>query len=157
MRLTNSSSEFIRWIEGELSRQFASDSIIFLVGFPSLGSGHFSIELLKANQPILLVRQWNQDIGFGYQLGIYNLSNVKISEERKNLSDGDLLIIQELIKADIKVEEPKGIILDGIDFRLKINYQGKITEFGWKLDEQISIKTKILIQRLIELAGIDVK
>lgn len=151
-QLTNNHLDFAKHIEGELSKPFSANSLVVFSVFPSLGSGHFSIQVIVEDSPFLLVRQWDQDLGESYQLGIYNLDNVKINEERIKLSNKDLQAIQELAGADIAVKELKGMILDGVDFELAICRQGKTKVYHWRTEEQISIETKALIEKLVDMA-----
>jgi hypothetical protein len=156
-RLTNSYIEFVKHVEEELSTPQSANSRVFFSAFPSLGCGHFSIELVEEDCPFLLVKQWDQDLGESYHLGIYNLNNVKITEKKVSLSDKDFLIIQELVNTDIIVEILKKIVLDGADLKLRINRQDKIEEFLWRTDEQISNVALALIKKFVNLADIKVK
>lgn len=152
-RLTNNHLDFVKHIEAELSRPFSANNFVVFSAFPSLGSGHFAIQVIAGDQPFLLVRHWEQDLGENYQLGIYNLDNVKIDEGRVNLSDKDLYAIQELASLDIKVEPLEGIILDGVEFQLTICKQGKTSVYHWRAEVQISTDTKRLIMKLVDMAG----
>jgi len=153
-RLTNNHLDFVKHIEGELAKPFSPDSIIVFSVFPSLGSGHFSVQVIVGDYPFLLVRQWDQDLAESYQLGIFNLDTIKINEERVNLSDIELKTIQELASVDMKIEELKGLILDGVDFKLSISRQGNTKAYHWRTEEQISIETKGLIKKLVDVAGL---
>jgi hypothetical protein len=81
-RLTNKYSDFVKHVESELSKPFSSDTRVVFSVFPALGSGLFSVQLVEEANSCVLVRQWNQDLGDSYQLGIYKLDNVKIEEEK---------------------------------------------------------------------------
>lgn len=155
--MTNSHIEFTKHVEGELSTLQSARSIIFFSVFPSLGCGHFSIELVEEDCPFLLVKQWDQDLGESYRSGIYHLNNVNISQKKVSLSNKDLLVIRELVETDIIVEKLKKIILDGADIKLRINRQDKIEEFHWRTDEQISNRVLALIKKFVNLTGIKVK
>ncbi|NOS93074.1 MAG: hypothetical protein HOP30_14215 [Cyclobacteriaceae bacterium] len=153
-RLTNNHIEFAEHIRNELSKPFSMDSCVVFSAFPSLGTGHFSIQLVDNSNPFLLVRQWNQDLGDSYALGIYNLDNVKIDEKKIKILDQDLFTIRDLIHADLGVKELKAIILDGVDFELRVIRQGQTNIYHWRTKAQISGKTNALIEKLVDVAGL---
>lgn len=156
-RLTNKYLELVEHIQRELLRPFSADSCVVFSVFPALGTGHFSIQLVDATSPFLLVRQWNQNLADSYQLGIYNLDNVKFDERKLSMSDKDLSIIRELIDSDIDVKETQVIILDGVDFELKVASENRTDIYHWRSEEQISSKTKALIKKLVDVAGLQQK
>ena len=122
-RLTNKYLDFVREVETELTKPFSIDSEVIFLVFPSLGSGHFSIQLVETQTPFLIVRKWNQDLGESHQLGIYNLDNVRVDEDRVEISAGDLLTLRNIKTVDKGVKELNGIILDGVDFKLIVRGQ----------------------------------
>lgn len=156
-RLTNKYLEFVEHIQGELSKPFSADSCVVFSVFPALGTGHFSIQLVDATSPFLLVRQWNQNLADSYQLGIYNLDNVKLDERKLSMSDKDLFIIRDLIQSDIDVKETQAIFLDGVDFELRVARENKTDIYHWRTEEQISDKIRTLIKRLVDVAGLQQK
>jgi hypothetical protein len=156
-RLTNKYLEFVEHIKGELSKPFSTESCVVFSVFPALGTGHFSIQLVDATGRFLLVRQWNQDLADSYQLGIYNLDNVKLDERKLSISDKDLFIIRDLIHSDLDVKETQAIILDGVDFELRVTRENKTDIYQWRTEEQISDKTKNLIKKLVDVAGLQHK
>jgi hypothetical protein len=153
-RLTNKYLDFEEHIRNELSKPFSADSCVVFSAFPSLGTGHFSVQLVGNSNPFLLVRQWTQALGDSYPLGIYNLDNVKIDEKKINILDKDFFTICDLIHADLEVKESKAIILDGVDFELRVIGQGRTNIYHWRTEEQISSKTKDLIEKLVDVAGL---
>ena len=153
-RLTNKYLDFVKHVEGELSKPFSAYTRVVFSVFPALGSGHFSIQLVEEANSFVLVRQWNQDLGDSYQLGIYNLDNVKIDEKKLSISDKDLRTIIDLAKTDIVVKNLEAIILDGVDFELKIMAVEKTEAHHWRTEEQISTKTKELVKKLVDVASL---
>jgi hypothetical protein len=153
-RLTNKYLDFVEHVESELSKPFSFDTRVVFSVFPALGSGHFSVQIVQEANPFVLVRQWNQDLRYSYQLGIYNLDNVKIEEEILGISDKDLRTIIDLAKADIEVKDLETIILDGVDFELKIKEVEKTEVYHWRTEEQISTKTNELVKKLVDVAGL---
>lgn len=148
-RLTNKYLDFISHVETELTKPFSGDSEFIFTVFPSLGSGHFSIQLIEADEPFLLVRQWSQDLGEGGRLGIYNLDSIIIDENRVLVSSDDLSAIRAIKTFDVQIKDLNSIILDGVDFSLIVRGQ----RFRWKTDSQISADLKALFKKIVELAG----
>jgi len=68
------------------------------------------------------------------------------------MSDKDLFLIRDLIHSDIDVNEIQAIILDGVDFELKVARENKTDIYHWRSEEQISDKTKTLIKKLVDVA-----
>jgi hypothetical protein len=153
-RLTNRYLDFVKHVESELSKPCSTDTRVVFSVFPAFGSGHFSVQIVEEANSFVLVRRWNQDLGDSYQLGIYNLGNVKIEEEKLSLSDKDLATIIDLVMGDIQIEDLKAIILDGVDYELKINSGGKTEVHCWRMEEQISGRTKELVRKLVDVAGL---
>jgi hypothetical protein len=48
----------------------------------------------------------------------------------------------------------KAIILDGVDFELKVKTEEKTEVHHWRTEEQISTSTKELVMKLIQVAGL---
>jgi hypothetical protein len=153
-RLTNNYLDFTEHIQRDLSKPFSTDSCVVFSVFPSLGTGHFSVQLVDTTNPFLLVRQWNQDLRDSYRLGIYNLNNVKIEEKKLSVTDEDLFTIRDLIHAGIEVKESEAIILDGVDFKLRITGPKTTGNYHWRTREQISNNTMDLIEKLVDMAGL---
>ena len=153
-RLTNKYSDFVKHVESKLSNPFSSDTRVVFSVFPALGSGHFSVQIVEEENSFVLVRRWNQDLGDSYQLGIYNLDNVKIEEEKLSISDEDLRTIIDLVETNIEVKDLKSILLDGVDFELKVRAEETFHVHHWRTDDQISTKTKELVRKLVDVAGL---
>jgi len=153
-RLTNNYLDFVKHIEVELSKPFSAESRIVFSMFPALNTGHFSIQLIDGDSPFLLVKQWIQDLHDSYQRGLYNLDNVRIWEQRISISDKDLLTIRSLAEASIEIKELDGIIIDGVEFELRINIPGKANIYRWQTDRQISNGIKELTKKLVDIAGL---
>jgi hypothetical protein len=149
-RLTSKYSEYINCIEAELTTPFSIDSNVIFSILPSMGSGHFSIQLIEAGRPFLLVRHWNQDPGQNIPLGIFNLDNIKIDEDQVEISADDISILRNIKTIDIEIKDLDGIILDGIDFKLIVNGQ----QFQWRASEQITMELQQLLSKMIDLAGL---
>ena len=149
-RLTNKYLDFISHVETELTKPFSAASEIIFAVFPSLGSGHFSIQLIETDEPFLLVRQWSQDLGEGGRLGIYNLDSITIDENQVLVSSDNLSAIRKIKTTDIEIKDSKEIILDGVDFGLIVRGQ----RFRWRTDSQISADLKGLLEKMVEVVGL---
>jgi len=149
-RLTNKYLDLVSEVERELMKPFSIDSEVIFLVFPSLGYGHFSIQLVETQSPFLITRRWNQDLGESHQLGIYNLDNVRVDEDRVEISGGDLLTLGNIKTVDKGVKELNGIVLDGVDFKLIVRGQ----EIHWRTSEQISIELTGLLNKMVSMAGL---
>lgn len=152
-RLTNKYLDLVSEVEKELIEPFSIDSEIIFIVFPSLGCGHFSIQLVEDQKPFLIVRRWNQDLGEGHQLGIYNLDNVRVDENRVEISRDDLLTLRNINSVEKGVKESNGIVLDGVDFKLIVRGQG----IHWRTSEQISNELTELLNKMVSMAGLQQK
>ena len=112
----------------------------------------FSISLL-INQEIknhsLIYRNWNTETLNENQYGIYNLSLIKIDEEKIPISLIKIAEIQELIKRKIVVTEQKGIVLDGYHKEF-IDYNSE-KKLIWNLDERMNNDLALLISKIKKL------
>lgn len=152
-RLTNNYLDLINHVETELTKSRSANSEVIFSVLPSLGSGHFSIQLIEADKPYLLVRQWNQDLGQSIQLGIYNLDSVIINEKEIQLADDDLSMLRNIKKSNIEIKDLSRIIVDGVYFRLTIGGQ----DFDWGTSDQISIELKEVLNKMLIMAGLQHK
>jgi hypothetical protein len=149
-RLTNNYLDFVSHVQTELANPFSADSEIIFAVFPSLGSGHFSIQLIETDEPFLFVRQWRQDLGEGGRLGIYNLDSIKIDEHRVVVSTDDFYAIRNIKTLNIQITDLNEIILDGVDFELIVRKQ----IFRWRKASQISVELKGLLEKMVDMAGL---
>lgn len=149
--LTTSANELIKRVESKLSIPFSDDWSLYFSIFPSLGTDHFSIQLIEEVIPFLIARQWKWDQDTSYPLGIhiYDLNSIHIVERKIPLSSSDYSLISEIKTTDIRTKELNGIVLDGEYFHLMI--EGK--EYHWRMRYQISKELSDLLNKLIELAG----
>ena len=82
------------------------------------------------------------------------ITKLYFDEKKINILDKDFFTICDLIHADLEVKESKAIILDGVDFELRVIGQGRTNIYHWRTEEQISSKTKDLIEKLVDVAGL---
>ena len=153
-RLTNSYFDLVKQVECELSKPFSNNSLVVFSVFPSLGRGYFSIQVVEELIPFIVIRKWSQDLGDSSHLGIYNLDNLKIEEEKMNISDEDILSIRAITKTGMWVKDLSEIILDGVDFELRVTRPAKVETYHWRIEEQISVEMKELVRKLIDIAGL---
>lgn len=151
-KLTTSGNEFMKSVESKLSTPFSEKCAVFFSIFPSLGTDHFSIQLIEEELPFLVARQWKWNQNTAYPLGvhIYDLNNIRIEEQKTVLSSEDYLIIAKIKEMEITVGELNGIMLDGERVQLIIGDR----EYTWNMSHQISPELQGLLDKLIGFTSI---
>jgi hypothetical protein len=150
--LTTSGNEFMKRVASKLAIPHSDNCTLFFSVFPSLGTDHFSIQLIEEERPFLIARQWKWNQNTSYPLGvhIYDLNNIRIDERKIPVSSEDYTSISGIREMEIIVEELDGIMLDGNNVKLVIGQE----EYCWHTDHQISTELQGLLNKLIDLAGI---
>jgi hypothetical protein len=149
LELTTSGNELVKRVELKLSAPFSGKCTLFFAVFPSLGTDHFSIQLIESEIPFLVTRRWIVDFRNDYPLGVYNLNDIQIEEKQVQLSFAEYEKICEIIPTAIIIEDLKGIILDGEYFHLILDEK----EYHWRMMYQISEELCNLLNKLMDLAG----
>jgi hypothetical protein len=113
--------------------------------------GHSWTLLMKnglANRKFIY-RKWNQsEQNEKNDLGIFSLDKIKINEKELSISLNRIFEIQNLLDSDLTLNKAKGIVLDGVIFKLT-DFKTK-RKYNWKLDEEMNSNLKQLTEIITE-------
>lgn len=147
-RLTTDSIKYFNEIKKELTDvQIESDQTLHFT-FCEIGqllNYGFSVSLISGEKNYLKVKTWNAVFdNTRFNLNIYNLDRLAITEKVIDLNTRDYLRIHELIQHKLEVKKIDGIILDGLYCQFKTNKYC----LNWNIDNQMESKLCELIKSL---------
>ncbi len=145
-------------VESRLNERFSVDSVLLYSTLPAISSGAYSIQVVREQNPFLLVRRWDKEYMWDNQQvpGIYRLDGIIMREKGIDLSQDNVdRLLDPRMLNNIAINDHDRILLDGIIFGLSINTAQRIGSFTWDLSEQLHHAASHLIGVLRELAGIE--
>lgn len=151
-RRTTDNIKFTDKIKSDLESTVDNSTRLILTIFPALSYDRHSIHFIKTNNPHLIIKTWDSKTdNEKFQLGVYNLDYLAINKRQVALTADQVIQLDNLIAADLKVDKLDGFILDGINYFLKITDD---KNFEWQDKNQLNKNLADLFDKLCALANL---
>lgn len=151
-RLTTDSAKYFNEIKKELTDvQIESNQTLhftFCEISQLLGHG-FSVSLISGEKDYLKIKTWNAVFdNTRFNLNIYNLDRLAVTEKVIDLNTTDCLRIRKLIQHKLEVKKTDGITLDGLYCQFKTNEYC----LNWNTDNEMDTELHKLVKLLRKVA-----
>ena len=125
--------------------------------FPWFPGGQFSLALKtdsKFNQMSVVKQYWDYSFDLvRYASGVFNLDRLCIKAETIHLAleqkEQVMNIINYITNIPETLENPNAIIIDGIEYKLELNYQANIKSYEWRSPNLDIYRFKPIIDLLL--------